>query len=254
MNDKIKKFLVDIGFTEKEAAVYLALLPVDTASVIELSESTGINRTTLYPILEDLINKKIVIEITEGKKVRFQAEPPERLETFIHNRKTLLEEQEKVLTDIVPQLRGITRKTGEKPIVKIYEGHDGALEAVNDYYEYVDDNQQSYVVFSRDLIEQTFSTKELEGLKKKRIGKNIVSNSIYTKDDGEYITQMEGNSIRIDSSKYPILCDIAVYGDRVRFVTLKRAVAAILIKNKDIAETMESLIRFALDSYKNSQK
>ena len=254
MNEKIKKFLIDIGLSEKESLVYLALLPVDSASVIELAESTGINRTTLYPILEDLISKKVVTEVTEGKKVRFQAEAPERFETYINNRRNQLEEQNRILSDIIPQMKAVSRKTGEKPIVKVYDGHDGALEAVNDYYEFIDDNEESYIVYSRDLIENTFSVKDLDNLKKKRLNKNIVSNAIYTKEDGEYTSQLVGNSIRIDSSKYPILCDIAVYGDRVRFITLKRTVSAILIKNKDIAETLESIIRFAMDSYKDSQK
>lgn len=254
MNEKIKKFLIDIGLSEKESLVYLALLPVDSASVIELAESTGINRTTLYPILEDLITKKIVTEVTEGKKVRFQAEPPERFETYINNRRNQLEEQNRILSDIIPQMKAVSRKTGEKPIVKVYDGHDGALEAVNDYYEFIDDSEQSYVVYSRDLIEETFSPRELDKLKNKRITKNIVTNAIYTKNDGDYQSQLEGGRIKIDGNKYPILCDIAVYGDRVRFITLKRAVSAILIKNKDIAETMESILRFAMDTYKDSQK
>ena len=95
-----KKFLQDIGLSEKEAAVYLSLLSVDSASVIELSKSTDINRTTLYPILDDLIAKKLVVEIKHDKKVRFQAESPERIETYVQNRKNQLEEQEKVLVSI----------------------------------------------------------------------------------------------------------------------------------------------------------
>ena len=37
MQERSKKFLQDIGLSEKEAAVYLSLLSVDSASVIELS-------------------------------------------------------------------------------------------------------------------------------------------------------------------------------------------------------------------------
>ncbi len=253
MQERIKKFLQDIGLSEKEAAVYLSLLSVDSASVIELSKSTDINRTTLYPILDDLIAKKLVVEIKHDKKVRFQAEPPERIETYVQNRKNQLEEQEKVLEDIIPQMRGFSRQTGEKPIVKIYEGHDGILDAMSDYYEFLGKDQDAYLVYSRDLIESAFSKKELEQIKQKRLGKNIPASAIYTKSDGDYTTELSPNQLRVDAEKYPILADIAVLGDRVRFITLKRNLSAILIKNQDIAETLQSLIKLVLDSQNNNR-
>ncbi len=253
MQERIKKFLQDIGLSEKEASVYLSLLSVDSASVIELSKSTDINRTTLYPILDDLIAKKLVVEIKQDKKVRFQAEPPERIETYVQNRKNQLEEQEKVLEDIIPQMRGFSRQTGEKPIVKIYEGHDGILDAMSDYYEFADKDQEAYLVYSRDLVEDAFSKKELDAIKNKRIGKKITTNAIYTKESGEYITELSPNRLRVDAQKYPILCDISIHDDRVRFITLKRNLSAILIKNRDIAETLQSLIRLVLDAQKNNR-
>jgi sugar-specific transcriptional regulator TrmB len=253
MQERIKKFLQDIGLSEKEASIYLSLLSVDSASVIELSKSTDINRTTLYPILDDLIAKKLVIEIKQDKKIRFQAEPPERIETYVQNRKNQLEEQEKVLEDIIPQMRGFSRQTGEKPIVKIYEGHDGILDALTDYYEFSDKDEEAYLVYSRDLIEDAFSKKELDTIKNKRIKRKVVTNVIYSKESGEYITDLSPRQLRVDSAKYPILCDISIHGDRVRFITLKRNLSAILIKNKDIAETLESLIRLVLDVQKDNR-
>jgi sugar-specific transcriptional regulator TrmB len=254
MNDKITKFLTDIGLSEKEVLVYLALLPVDGSSVIELSKATSINRTTLYPILEDLVQKRLIVEVKQGKKTVFQAEPPERIETFVQNRKAQLEEQEKVLSDIIPQMRGFVRQTGEKPIVKVYDGREGILNAMDDYYEAIDLENDAYLVYSRDLIESTFSLKELEKIKQKRLNKKIISNVIYSKESGEYTTELSANRFRVDHKKYPILCDIAVYGDRIRFITLKRNLSAIFIKNKDIAETFESLIRLILDMQNEKEK
>ncbi len=254
MNDRLSKFLIDIGLSEKESSVYLALLPVDGSSVIELAKATSINRTTLYPILEDLVQKRLIVEVKQGKKTIFQAEPPERIETFVHARKFQLEEQEKMLGDIIPQMRGVSRKVGEKSIVKIYEGREGVIEAMNDYYEFIEPGEQLYLVYPRDLIEEVFTPKDLESLKKRRVGKHIISNAIYTKKDGDYNTQLVANSIRIDHDKYPLMCDIAVYRDRIRIVSLKRNLSAILIKNKDVAETLESIIRFALDMYEKLEK
>ena len=254
MQDTIKKFLQNVGLSEKETEVYLQLLTVEDASVSTLSKLTGINRTTLYPILEDLIQKKLVTQSDKDPKATFAAEPPERLETYIHNKQTQLEEQEKLLEEYVPRMRSVSLQPGEKPVIKVYEGHDGIIEALEDYYESNDQEHEAYLVHSRDLIEAAFSQKELEGIKKKRLNKKIIANAIYTRDAGEYTTDMASKQLRVDAKKYPILCDISIHGDRVRFITLKRNLSAILIKNRDIAETLESLIRLVLDTKNDAKK
>jgi len=119
----IEKFLKEIGLSEKEVEVYLALLSVESSTVLELAKKTGINRTTVYPVLEALMKKNLVGETKADKKVEYYAEPPERLETFIQNEKAKLVEQEKLLNDIVPQLKSISRDTGERPIIKYWVGY-----------------------------------------------------------------------------------------------------------------------------------
>lgn len=253
MNDKIKKFLVDIGFSEKEAAVYLALLPVDTASVIELSESTGINRTTLYPILEDLIIKKIVIEITEGKKVRFQAEPPERIATFVKTQRTKFEEQEKILEDIIPQMRGFVRQTGEKAIVKLFEGREGILQSLETYYETGDTDKEEYLIYPRGEVKNLFTPKEMERGKQARIKRKIHMNSIFTSDD-EYPSDATATRYRLNKQDHKILAEIGIYADRVYMHVLSQNMSAVYIKSKDIAETLKTIFKLAIKGAEAEEK
>ena len=72
----LEKYLQEIGLSDKEASVYVALLQVDNDSVLDLAKRTKINRTTIYPVLESLAKKGLISEIKIDKKVRFQAEPP----------------------------------------------------------------------------------------------------------------------------------------------------------------------------------
>jgi sugar-specific transcriptional regulator TrmB len=249
MNEKIKKFLVDIGLSEKEALVYLALLPVDDASVIELAQSTGINRTTLYPILEDLISKRLVIEIQQGKKTKFQAEPPERVETFMRNRKAQLEEQEKVLEDIIPQMRGFVRQTGEKPVVKYYDGREGILQSIAEYYQVGDKENEEFLIYPRDVVKKLFSPEEQKRAQSVRLKHKIYMNSIFTSED---IYQSDENSsrLRLDPSKHNILCEIGIYSDRIHIHTLSQNLSAIYIKSKDVAETLKTLFKLAAQGAK----
>ncbi len=125
-----EKYLEEIGLSDKEASVYVALLQVDHDSVLDLSKRTGINRTTIYPVLETLAKKGLVSEMQIDKKVHYKAEPPERLESFVERRKLNFEEQSKRLKDIVPQLKSIQRESGERPVVKCADHfHDKSSDA-----------------------------------------------------------------------------------------------------------------------------
>ncbi len=112
----LEKYLQDLGLSDKEALIYLALLQVDGATALDLSKKTKINRSTVYVIIESLSKKGLVSETTVGKKTQFQAEPPERLETYVERRKVQFEEQSNRLKDIIPEIKSIQRDTGERPV------------------------------------------------------------------------------------------------------------------------------------------
>ena len=243
-----EKYLQEIGLSDKEAGVYLALLAVDNDSVVDLSKKTGINRTTIYPVLESLAKKGLISEVKVDKKVRFQAEPPERLITYVERRKILLEETEARLKDIIPQLKGIQRESGELPVVKIYEGRDGVVSSTEDYFTNAKSGETSYALYSKDLLNQVFTMQEQEKFYKIRTrAKEIKSKAIYTWSEKEIPGDTMSDRIKIDGSKYPLFCDIGIIGDRVKITTLGDKVSTILIKNKDIAETLKSFFNYIFD-------
>lgn len=129
----LEKYLQEIGLSDKEAAVYLALLATDNSSVIELANKTKIKRPTVYVILENLSKKGLVSETTVSKKTHYQAEPPERLETFTERQKITLDERAKRLKDIIPQIKSVQRESGERPVVRFFEGREGTISTNEDF-------------------------------------------------------------------------------------------------------------------------
>lgn len=243
----IDKFLENIGLTPKEVSVYLSLLAVESSSVLDLSKKTGIKRTSVYPILEVLEKKGLVSEVEIGKKNEYRAESPERLETYIKNEQTKLEEQSKLLNEIVPRLKSISRDQGEKPIIKYYDGREGILDSINKFLEGSNQNGDMYLVYPKDILEQAFSEKEIKDARKGRLAKAIKVHSLYTYSKGDLPMDENSERVRIEhTNQFPILCDIGVYEDRVRIHTLGKKLSAINIKNHDLAETLRTLIRLAI--------
>ncbi len=241
----LEKFLHEIGLNEKEIAVYMYLLQVENNSILEIATKTALKRPTVYLVIESLLKKGLVSEVQLNKKTHYQAEPPERLETYVERQKVLLDEHSRRLKDVIPQLKSVQRKEGEKPVVKYFEGRDGVISANESFFESDEVGGEVYMAYSRDLIEEAFTSNELEKFRKVRIGKNITSKSIYNYSKGE-VESVKGDRIRLDSSKYPISCDISIYRDKVRIAVLGKELSCIFIKSKNVAETLNTIFKLAI--------
>ncbi len=73
------KGLVSLGFSEKEANVYLALLELGSRTVSPIARSANINRTTAYDILETLVAKGLVSISGKEPVQEYVAESPEKV-------------------------------------------------------------------------------------------------------------------------------------------------------------------------------
>lgn len=246
----LEKYLEEIGLSDKEATVYLALLQVENSAITNLAKKTGINRTTVYPVLQSLEKKGLASEVQVGKTIHYQAAPPERLETYVERQKVILEEHASRLKDIIPQLKSVQREEGERPVIKFFEGRDGAISAMEEFFETPERGGTAYFFYSRDLLDEVFTPNEKGRYLKIRLKKDIRSKAIYTFRSGELPEANHADRLKIDFEKYPISCDIAVYNDRVRITTLGDTISSIIIRSKDFADTLTSLFNLVHDSGK----
>jgi len=128
-----------MGFSDKKARVYLALLQHGEMSAAEVAKKTKILRTTVYDILKDLMKSGFVaVANDKGEKRKFIAEGPERLVDFvdgqaqkISDQKKVLEEKQEELKDLIPQLKSLSDEVIGKPKVQFYDGAKGLVEALN---------------------------------------------------------------------------------------------------------------------------
>lgn len=250
----LEKYLQEIGLSDKEAAVYLALLATDNSSVVDLAEKTKIKRPTVYVVLETLAKKGLVSETTVGKKTHYQAEPPERLETYVERQKVVLDERSKRLKDIIPQIKSVQRESGERPVVKYFEGIDGVVSAHAEFVGQTSGDKVVYSIYSKDLLDGAFTEEELGKFRTQRLGRKVKSKALYTYTKGELPSDETSERVKIDGEKYPINCDIAIHKDNVRIAIFGKNISSILIKSSEFAETMHSLFRLIFDQIKNPRE
>jgi HTH-type transcriptional regulator, sugar sensing transcriptional regulator len=71
---RLVECLKSLGITKYEALVYIALLRVPSATASEIHESSGVPRASVYPVLDQLLEKDLV-SVSQSAPKRFAAIP-----------------------------------------------------------------------------------------------------------------------------------------------------------------------------------
>ena len=116
------KSLRNLGLSDKEARVYLALLQLGPATPYKIAKRSHLKRPTAYVIAEELLEKGFVV-VAPGEKHTYIARPPE----------VLFEEAESKMKDArksLPELKSLQGGIAEKPTVLYFEGVEGIRQAL----------------------------------------------------------------------------------------------------------------------------
>ncbi|HSI20366.1 MAG TPA: helix-turn-helix domain-containing protein [Verrucomicrobiae bacterium] len=105
------QLLAQLGFSDKEILVYLAILKHGKLSPANVARITKMKRTTAYSIAEELIKKGVVNVDLSSKTKNLLALPPEELENVIEKEERLLEQKRKLIPEIVQELKEYTQAT-----------------------------------------------------------------------------------------------------------------------------------------------
>jgi HTH-type transcriptional regulator, sugar sensing transcriptional regulator len=123
-NSKLTKTLLDIGLSENEAKVYLAALALGPTTILKLSKTANIKRTTAYSVVETIRQKGLISVEIKGWKKLFVVESPDKLKFILNEKRERLEKN-------LPDLFSIYNLKGDEGFIKYYEG----VESVKSIYE-----------------------------------------------------------------------------------------------------------------------
>lgn len=117
----IEQILMQNGFTQKEAKVYIATLEGGEIPVSHIAQKSHLKRTTVYDILEILKERGAVSIVKRRGIYTVSALPPQNLIDRFKRSATLAE-------GILPQLLELAYSSPLKPRMRFYEGIDGLKE------------------------------------------------------------------------------------------------------------------------------
>lgn len=131
----LKNLLIDVGFTPKEAEVYLALLHAGSRPASVIANKTGLNRITAYQMLLSLVRKGVVSVVLRANVKYFTAEKPERILSFLENQKAQYEESCKAVEKQLPLFQQLVNPSNSAPVVRSFNGINGIYSIYEDTLE-----------------------------------------------------------------------------------------------------------------------
>ena len=239
--------LKGLGLSENEAKVYMAMLELGSATVLEISAKAGVNRPTTYVQIESLKRMGLASTQTKGKKQLFIAESPEQLKSMIDRQKIELEQKKEEFQKLLPELTNLFNLSDSKPQVRFFEGKEGLLKM---HSELLRTDVREVVSFSStDSVMKVFPNYP-KTLSLKRVQRGIRSRLIYTckepvmqRRDEEMLRETK----YLPPDKFPFKSDIAVYGDNIGISALEGKVVGVIITHKELANSFRALFNLLWD-------
>ena len=113
--------LLNVGLSNKEADVYLAALQLGYSSVQEIAERAGINRTTAYTHIKNLIGRGLLNAVKKNSRVFYVAEKPDRLKHIYKQQEDDARRRRELLDKIMPELESIYNVAKDRPSVRYFD-------------------------------------------------------------------------------------------------------------------------------------
>jgi sugar-specific transcriptional regulator TrmB len=105
----LNQYLQQLGFSDKEIAVYLCILENGKLSAAAVSRITKINRTTVYSVSKELIKKAVIHEDLGGTNRYYTALPPEELKNLYKAEEEKLNQKKMIIDDTIRELSALPK-------------------------------------------------------------------------------------------------------------------------------------------------
>lgn len=240
-----QKQLIELGFTEKEAKVYLALLELGPSTASEVARKAGINRTTSYDILEGLTSEGLVNLPGETKIQKFVAENPEKVISFLQQRINQAEQRLNMAQGLLPQLLSVYN-TKEKPKVKFYQGVDQVKEAFEDTLTAEGEllayavGESMYQALPPRYFADYFKRRTLKGITVRVIAPDDGGSRAVVKND----TSELRTSILVPKDQFYFSVEMNIYSNKALFVSWQEKFA-VIVESEEIANMQRKVFELA---------
>lgn len=226
--------LEKFGLTLTEEKVYLTLLRLGLSPAADIIKKTQLHRTTVYDVLNRLIEKGLVSYIVQNKIKYYSAASPSKFLDIASEEKKKAEEKQKSARQVIDKIKLIKEETKTKQLAQIFVGNKGLKTIMNDVIE----TGKDFVEFGvegkfQDIL--PIYTEHWADLRKR---KDIKAKIICT--EGSQTPKWKMNKIKFVSKEYQSPASTLVYGDKVAIFIDEEPILIILIESEKLSKSYKN--------------
>jgi sugar-specific transcriptional regulator TrmB len=231
--EELNEKLGEIGLSNKEAEVYIALLKNSPISGGNLAKLLNMDRTHTYNLLSNLINKGLATHILKNNRKLFRSTSPKNLLNQV-------QKKESIIKSILPELLNFEQIKKEPSVVRVLEGKDGLRAVIRMLF---DSKEKDICVYGGTGKSYDVLKYEMPHIAKE-IGIKHIRGRIITADklEGQPFTKLKNFNIKYIEEVTP--SSTMIFGDIVSIQVFDEKTSVILIESKSVADSYKKYFEF----------
>ena len=223
--------LEDIGLTQAEIKVYVALLELGSCTAGPLLEKSGLQNSVVHRALHSLIEKGLISFIQEGKRKIYQATDPEQFYAFIEDKKQRF-------TRLLPALKQKQQFSNKPQKATVYHGKRGINEL---YRQLLEAGGKEYLTFGGGsrVTHEVMGESWWKNLHQKRLAKKLPSRQVFDetiRKFGAELNKLPKTLIKFLPQEFEQLTETIICGKKVGLAIFTENPYGLLIEDAVVAE------------------
>lgn len=221
--------LEDIGLTQGEIKVYLALLESGPTTAGKILKKANIQNSVFHFCVNRLIEKGLVSYVKKNKFRIYQAADPDNFLIY-------LKDKEKQVENLLPELKEKQTLAEEKQEVELFEGMKGVITLMNTLIEDAKKGQE-FLFFAPDLEKSEEIQKFYEKYDVKRKSKGLITKGIAPRNLKPLFDKRTYLQMKYTDS--PVPANSGTCNDKMAIIAWGEKPTGVLIHSKHIVEKQQ---------------
>lgn len=220
------KILEDIGLTQGEIKVYLALLELGPSTAGAILEKANIQNSVFHFCVNRLIEKGLVSYVKKNKFRIYQAANPDNFLTY-------LKDKEKQVENLLPKLKEKQKFSKDKQEVELFEGLKGIITLMNIL---IDDSKKGdkFLFFAPELEKSEEIQKFYKQYDVKRKAKGLITKGIAPKNLKPLFVKR--TYLKMKYLDFPVPANTGICNNKMAIISWDKKPTGVLIHSKHIVE------------------
>ncbi len=226
------QILEDIGLTNAEIKVYLALLELGTSSAGPILDRSGLQNSVVHMTLNKLIDKGFITFVKEGKRNHYQAANPNHIIEFINQKKERFQ-------SLLPELLLKQQGAREKPEIITFRDIKGIKELL---MELLDAGGKEHHTFGSTAKSLMLGESWWVNYHKKRAEKGIKAMLLFNESLAYWKAEKRYSKteVRYTKAGFEPLTETIIRNDKIGIIIWSDKPLGILIHQKEAADSYDN--------------